>query len=369
MKICFLAAADSIHSYRWIRFFAERGHEVHWLSLTPADRDVPTGVRFYQIGGSAPGRLGLLSAALRIRHVVRGIDPELLHAHYVGSYGLLGLLAGVRPFVVTAWGSDVLFAGRAPIRGPIVRRVLMRADLITCDAYHMVEAMRRLGTDTSKVRVLPFGLETDRFCPGPADSGYLARWAAQGRPVVISLRNLESVYDIGTLIDAVPIVAASYPEVRVVVAGSGSNASLLRERAAALRLEKNVTFIGRYENADLPRMLRTAQVYVSTSLSDAGLAASTAEAMSCGLAVVTTDIGENREWVRDGETGFLIQPGDSRALAARIVRLLGDPSLREAMGGEARQMIVTRDDYVSQMEKIDRYYADLIAGGSGHAPA
>src|SRR5881397_3103289 len=106
MKICFLAAADSAHSYRWIRFFSERGHEVHWISLVPADRELPSSVRFYRVSGSLPGQLQLLVAAPRVRSLVRDIAPDLLHAHYAGAYGLLGMLTGVRPFVVTAWGSD-----------------------------------------------------------------------------------------------------------------------------------------------------------------------------------------------------------------------------------------------------------------------
>jgi glycosyltransferase involved in cell wall biosynthesis len=366
MKICFLAAADSAHSYRWIRFFAERGHEVHWISLVPADRDLPNGVRFYRVGGSLPGQLQLLIAAPRVRKIVRRISPDVLHAHYVGAYGLLGVLTGVRPFVATAWGSDVLFAGRGRLTGPIVRRVLTSADLITCDAYHMVEAMRRLGVDTSKIRVVFFGVETDRFHPGEADRQYLSDWEAGERQVVISLRSLEPVYDIGTLIDAAPEIVAAFPDTRIVVAGSGSSRPILESRVRSLGLQGSIKFTGRYEHANLPRMLRTAQVYVSTSLSDAGIAASTAEAMSSGLPVVITDTGENREWVIEGETGFIVAPRDPHALAQRVIRLLGDASLRAAVGRRARETIVARNDYVHEMQKVDVLYTELAGARVGH---
>jgi glycosyltransferase involved in cell wall biosynthesis len=369
MKICFLAAADSAHSYRWIRFFAERGHEVHWISLVPADRDLPSGVRFYRVGGSLPGQFQLLTAAPKVRGLVRRISPDVLHAHYAGAYGLLGMLTGVRPLVVTAWGSDVLFAGRGRFTGPIVRRVLASADLITCDAYHMVEAMRRLGTDTSRIRVVFFGVETDRFRPGEADRQYLSEWDAGERRVVISLRSLEPVYDIGTLIDAAPDIVAAYPDVRIVVAGSGSNRPTLESQVRSLRLQDSVVFTGRYEHANLPRMLRTAQVYVSTSLSDAGIAASTAEAMSSGLPVVITDTGENREWVTEGETGFIVPPRDPRALAQRVIRLLEDASLRAAMGSRARETIVARNDYVREMQKVDDLYVELAGPRAGRERA
>lgn len=364
MRICFLAAGNSVHSYRWVRFFAERGHDVHWLSLTPSDYPAHERIRFVQLGQGTGGTLQLAGQALRIRGIIRDIRPDILHAHYAGSYGLLGLLAGVRPFVVTAWGSDILFSGREWGKSAIIKKVLRRADLITCDAHHMVDAMRGLGADATKIRIVYFGVETDRFCPGTADPAMVSQWGAEGRPIVISLRSLEPVYDIETLIKAVPLVARVCPEVRVIIAGTGSLDKTLRNNVAAKELNDQVLFIGRYANSELPRMLRCAQVYVSTSLSDAGIAASTAEAMACGLPVVVTNTGENDRWITDGETGFLVKAGDSRTLADRMIRLLNDAPLRESMGKCAQQLIGERNSYVSEMEKMERYYTQLTSGGT-----
>jgi glycosyltransferase involved in cell wall biosynthesis len=360
MKLFFLAAANSVHSHRWIRFFSGRGHEVHWLSLAPFD-DKPANVKCYDFGAGSKWS-AFAKAAAQIRSLVQEIKPDVLHAHYAGTYGVLGALAGFQPFVLTAWGSDVLFVGREKLRGIPVRWALGKARLITCDAYHMVDAMQALGTDVSKVKLIFFGVETDRFTPGAADSEITARWNAQGRPVVISLRSLEPVYSIDTLLDAVPAVVREFPDALFVICGSGSLADALKEQAARLNLGRNVLFTGRYANTELPRMLRSAQVYVSTSLSDAGISASTAEAMACGLPVVVSNTGENDKWIEDGETGFLVPARDPSALARAISDLLRDSALRARIGTAGRAAIIERNSYAREMEKMESLYAGLAKG-------
>jgi glycosyltransferase involved in cell wall biosynthesis len=362
MKLFYLAAANSVHSHRWIRFFADRGHEVHWLSLAPFD-DRPANVKCYDFGAGSKWS-AFAKAAAQIRGLVSDIKPDVLHAHYAGTYGVLGALAGFQPFVLTAWGSDVLFVGREKLRGIPVRWALNKAKLITCDAYHMVDAIRDLGVDTSKVKLVFFGVEVDRFSPGAPDSEIIARWGAQGRPVVISLRSLEPVYSIETLLEAVPAVAKQFPQVLFVVCGSGSLSDTLKARAAELGLGQNALFTGRYANVELPRMLRSAQVYVSTSLSDAGIAASTAEAMACGVPVVVSNTGENDKWIEQGNTGFLVPARDPAALAEKISDLLSDQALAARIGPAGREAVVTRNNYVREMEKMEQLYAGL-AGRSG----
>jgi glycosyltransferase involved in cell wall biosynthesis len=98
---------------------------------------------------------------------------------------------------------------------------------------------------------------------------------------------------------------------------------------------------------------------VSTSLSDAGIAASTAEAMACGLPVVITDFGDNGRWVKNGEGGFLFRPGDHEALAQAIVWLLTHEGARSAFGRVNRTTIEQHNDYEKEMAKMERLYEEL----------
>ena len=159
MKLLILAAADSIHSHRWVEFFARQGHEVHWVSFTKFNRAESTSAYTYEI---APHRyttlnnIDIIHGVRRLRSLLKKIQPDLLHAHYAGRYGLFGTLTGFRPFIITAWGSDVLIAGKSLLTKPLVKLTLRRADLVTCDAEHMRQAIIRLGVPEPKIRIIYF---------------------------------------------------------------------------------------------------------------------------------------------------------------------------------------------------------------------
>ncbi|EHR04616.1 glycosyltransferase [Bradyrhizobium sp. WSM471] len=359
MKICFLATGESVHSFRWIRFFAQRGHEIHWISLKPSRFPSLPNTTFYDMSG--PGKIvSVVSAMIRVRALLARLKPDILHAHYAGSYGLIGAFSGLQPYVVTAWGSDVLFAGRARFKGALVGWALRNAALVTCDAYHMIEAMVAIGVTRSRVHLVFFGVETDTFSPGLASEDMKTAWDAQGKRVVISLRNLEPVYDIGTLINAVPRVISVMPNTKFIICGSGSREAELREQVRVLGVAEHVVFGGRYDNVKLPDMLRSSDVYVSTSLSDAGIAASTAEAMACGVPAVITNTGENDRWIDEGQNGFLVSPGDSDALSARITELLGNERLRKEVGNAGRTKILATNNYTSEMERMEQLYQRVL---------
>jgi len=361
MKICFLAGANSVHSYRWVRYFAEEGHEIYWLSLTPLT--VGSSIRnvnFYEIEQSRIKIFSILRAIFPVKKFIKEIEPEILHAHYAGTYGLLGALSGFHPFVVTTWGSDVLFAGKSKIKGFLVKFILNKADLITCDANHMIDAMVKLGTNNEKIRLVNFGVEIDKFQPGEEDENLRAKLGLSNSPTIISLRNLEPIFDIVTLINSIPYVLRDIPEVKFVIAGTGSQERYLKELARSLRVMDSIRFMGRYSNDELPKYLVSADIYVSTSLSDAGISASTAEAMACGLPVIITDSGENRMWVKDGENGFVVPVRKPEILAEKIICLAKNDDMRTRFGRINRKIIEERNNHYVEMGKMESIYEELI---------
>jgi glycosyltransferase involved in cell wall biosynthesis len=365
MRLCFLGSAESIHAYRWVTFFANRGHETHWLSFAPSSFGDLGSIHFQEIRRSSNTAFGLLGAVRRTRQVIQSLRPDILHAHYLGAYGLLGALSGVHPFVATAWGSDILFAGKSPVKRPFVKFVLRSADVITCDAEHMIRAIGTFGINESEVRLIYFGVDTERFRPAPPSQELRRRLGLEGSPSVISLRRLEPVYDVETLLRAAPLVLQQIPDAKFVVVGSGSQEGALKGLAKSLGLGPSVIFAGSIQNHELPAYLTSVEVYVSTSLSDAGLSASTAEAMACGLPVVISNTGENEKWVQSGRTGYLTPAGDPVALAERLALLLRDPTLRDAMGRAGREVIKQRNDFFVEMEKVEGIYEDLAQAGRG----
>jgi glycosyltransferase involved in cell wall biosynthesis len=355
MRICYLAAADSIHSYRWINFFASRGHEIQWVSLVPS-MEAARHLHPLEITSPAfkPGRV--VRAVTEVRRLLRTAPPDILHAHYAGTYGVVAALSGFHPFVLTAWGSDVLMAGRSALAGPFVRRALRRADVVTVDARHMADAVARYGVPGERIRIVFFGTDTAHFRPEARDEDLRRRI---GTPIVVSLRSFEPVYDVSTLIRSAPHVVREVPSVKFLMIGRGSQEPALRALAESLSVSAHVVFPGQLPAERLPGYLASADVYVSTSLSDAGLAASTAEAMASGLPVVVTDSGENRVWVADGENGFIVPTQAPEMLAERILDLLRRPDVRARWGRANRQIIVERNDYVREMGRMEEIYRTL----------
>lgn len=351
MKLCFLAGADSIHSKKWIEYFDKRGHETHWITLVPNIFKDIKNIKLYLINRFPGKLLNILLNAIPVRRLIKKINPDILHAHYAGINGVLAALSGFHPFVLTVWGSDVLIAGKSKIKKSLVKFALNKADLITCDAEHMKEAMIKLGIASSKIKIIRFGIDTKKFSPGKKNNN---------SSTVISLRSLVPIYDLETLIKAVPLVLKEFPEAKFIIIGEGSEEKKLKEMAENLGILENIKFIGSIPNDKIPQYLREADVYVSTALSDAGIAASTAEAMACGLAIVITDSGENKKWVKDGENGFIIPVKSPEILAEKINYLLKNKEIRRKFGEINRKIIEERNNYYKEMEKVESIYKGLV---------
>lgn len=376
MKLCYLANVNSIHTQRWLQYFVERGHEVHLVSFAPLANQFLENVTLHT--PSVMRGIGKVRFTYEVRSLIRGanlfwisaqvrkmigeINPQILHAHSVSDNGVIGRLTSFHPFVMTAWGSDILVA---PQKSKLlkwgVKAALRKADFITCDAQHLAENMVELGADREKVAIIYFGTDIRRFAPDRRDPCFKSTLNVDARsPIVISLRNLTSLYDVESLVRAVPIVLEQVSDVKFVIAGRGEQRNYLEDLARELSVSASVIFTGLLPVDELPRYLASADVYVSTSLSDAGLAASTAEAMACGLPVVITDFGDNRRWVKDGEGGYLVPLKSPMILAQKIVYLLKNEDARRQFGQVNRSVIKERNNYYIEMAKVEHIYQELI---------
>lgn len=360
MKICFLAGANSIHSQKWIEYFSERGHEVHWISLFPSIFQNIKNVKFYFLKRFPLRPLDILFNAIAVKRLIKKINPDILHVHYAGVNGTLGALSGFHPFILTAWGSDVLIAPKSKIVRPLIKFVLKKADLITCDAEHIKKAMINLGAESSKIKIIYFGIDTQKFSPGPKEENLIQELKIENSPIVISSRSLEPIYDLETLIKAARLVLKEISGVKFIIIGKGPEEEKLKELAKNLGILESIRFVGWILNEELPQYLRIADIYVSTSLSDAGISSSTAEAMASGLPVVITNTGENEKWVKDGEGGYLIPVKNPNILDQKLVYLFKNENLRKELGLINRKTIEDKNNYYREMDKMGKFYEEIV---------
>ena len=163
MKIGFVAYNGSLHTRRWVGFFAARGHDVH--VVTCGDAELPGSSACYPVtdlGPPRPAKAGYFLRVPRARSTIRALAPDVVHAHFATSYGMLALASGVRPLVVTAHGDDVLIAPTHPLLRQVVRRVLNAASLVTVPSEQMRTAVVELAP-SADVEVFQYGVETARL--------------------------------------------------------------------------------------------------------------------------------------------------------------------------------------------------------------
>lgn len=362
--ICYLANAAAIHTVKWINYFAEHEWKVDLITWHPpaSNSGIHSDVEIHRIY-FPPHYIARYGALLEITRLVKNIQPDIIHAHYISHFGILaGLyscLSGFKPIVLTAWGSDILIDTKG-FKKQLVKYTLKRADLITCDAEHVIKKMVNLGADPRKITFNNFGTDTQKFKPGQKNEKLREELGISNSPAIISLRNLKPLYDVESLITAIPLVLKDVPDAKFIIAGRGSQETELKRLAKSLGVSDSIRFVGWIPYDELPKYLTSADIYVSTSLSDAGLAASTCEAMACELPVVITDFGDNRKWVKDGVNGFIVPLKDPQSLAEKIIYLLKNIDDRKEFGNRNREIIENDYNYSKEMEKMETIYIELI---------
>tara|TARA_B100000242_G_scaffold287323_1_gene253972 strand:+ start:4467 stop:5579 length:1113 start_codon:yes stop_codon:yes gene_type:complete len=367
MRILFIASAASAHSQKWITYFANRGHHILWFSLHGEDNLFVPHPNINLVANTA-GFSGLLGAFDKLWRMIRDFSPDVTHVHSVGSYGLAGAVLGRRPIVMSPWGSDINRNKKHLIKRGILHLILRRADLVTADANYILEASRRLGREDTRYERINFGVDTKSFSPEAASRSAFELAKLTGCETfevenfnIVSTRNFHSVYDVACLIRAMPQIMSALPKTRLYLCGKGPEESNLRQLCADLGLSHAVSFVGHLDQTIMPAFLAGMDVFVSTSKSDAGIAASTAEAMACGVPVVITDIYENGDWVDEGRAGLLFPEGDSSALAAAVNRLaeMDEHRLRQ-MVKSARKKICEQNCLNTQMQRMEELLFQLV---------
>ena len=124
-------------------------------------------------------------------------------------------------------------------------------------------------------------------------------------------------------------------------------------------LSSNVIFPGYMTMQEMVAFLSAADIYVSSSKADAGLAASTAEAMSIGLPIIVSNNSENSFWVEN--SGLLFDDGDSKGIANAILQIANDKELSSNFGTNGRARILRDNDYKTEMSKVNSLYLNICS--------
>ncbi len=212
------------------------------------------------------------------------------------------------------------------------------------------------GCPGHKVRVIPNGVDVERFHPRwpsaalRAELGLSADAPAAG--IIAALRPEKNHR---LFLAVAKRVVREAPDARFLIVGDGPQRGGLEETTREMGLCEAVRFLG--TRSDVPEVLALFDVFLLTSHMEAN-PVSILEAMSAEKPVVATRVGSVPESVLDGQTGYLVAPGDAEAMAGRVVELFRDPELAACMGRAGRERVVAR----WSIERMVEGYQDLIAG-------
>ena len=282
------------------------------------------------------------------------LRPRLIHAHF-GRGGALALpiaRALKLPLVVTFHGGDA--TKDEHYRRRLVPTIFQRrcaalqreAALIICVAEHIREALLARDFPAVKLKVIRYGIETD------ADS---EPSRLQKPPYLLFVGRFVEKKGVEHLLDAMRTLEGEGAGLDLVLIGDGPMARELHYRAAGLRRTR---FLGWLPNQDVRRAMRGALAVCVPSVAarsgdSEGLPNVVLEAMACAVPVIGSDVGGIGEAVEHDRTGFLVAPGDSRAIVAAARRLAGDPALRCRMGQAARSAATEYFGAVTQSRMLE----------------
>ena len=368
MKIAFLASGQSVHVVRWVRYFADKGYDVHLITIGGMKpiKDVKVHqVKFLR-------KFAFPLTVWRIRKAVKEIDPVVLHAHYISHYGVYGALAGFHPLVLSAWGSDISTdPERSRIIRFLVRFALKRADLVHTDDEFGRKRLMELGCDAEKIFVQPGGVDTQRFSPKARSQSLRRSLGIDDVYSVICARWWRPEYRVDVFIKAIPLVLKKMPDVKFILLGGGRLENRLKELARKLGVYENIVFVGRVPEEEMPKYLASADVYVDTT-SDyrvgrfgdvvvarggGGMGQTTRQVMACG----TPQILPDKRHVRLGQwfQGLMYKQLDHQDLDEKIVQLLKDRKLRGKIGEKSRKTALEICDLEKTMKKWETIYHKL----------
>lgn len=359
MRICYVADGRSIHTRRWLAWFAARGHEVHLVGpAAPALEGVRAHVLPLDLGYYLPRR----SLVRRLREVVREIRPDVLHAHAVVPYGRYAALAGFHPLAVSAWGSDISLAPRTSwLLRRNARAALRAADMVHVGDEASKRTVADLGGDTARCLVQVWGVDTAAFSPDRRSPDVRASMGHPGVTLFLADRALEDVYRHEVLLEAAAKVSEPFA---LAIAGDGSARPRLEEQVRRQGLGSRVRFLGRVPPESMSARYASADVYLDAFASEtpgAGSSLAVLEAMACGLPVVLARRPGLTELLGPEECG--VQFSRPEDLAGHMAALVRDAARVRRMGDASRRRALAVGDRDRNLAAFEAAMERLVSRG------
>jgi spore coat protein SA len=306
-------------------------------------------------------------ASLDLSRILRQYKPDLLHLQFtplLSPAAWLGRLHGARKIFFTDHHSRP--EGYIPERKPAWKRAAASLlQLPVSGAVAVSEYNRRLIAATgpypsSRVCTIYNGVDLDRQSEISAGAWFRARYRIPADRILITqVSQMKPEKGVADLLEAARLALANYPDLHFAFVGDGKHLETYARRAVEMGIGEHVTWTGLIKDPVAEGVYAASDIVCLASRWQEAFGLVLAEAMSCKNPVVATRAGGIPEVVEDGKTGFLVNPGDTGALAEKLLRLAKDSELRAAMGQAGRERAVTHFNVRTNTLRLMELYGDF----------
>ena len=304
------------------------------------------------------------------------IKADIYEAHNASGYAFLKSLRkrnAKAPFIQTVHGVladeyvQTLASGSLSLREKLANLLMWRlarlegesarnANLVvTVSNYSAEKAVEFYDVDEAKIRVVPNGVDPERFKPAEDGDALKRKLGFGGKPIVLFVGRLIPRKGLQFLVEAAKRVVKERGDALFVIVGDGPLRSNLIAHLVGINISGNFLFLGDVKENILPTLYNCADVFVLPSVQE-GQGIALLEAQASAKPVVAFNVGGVREAVREGQSGLLVERGNSSLLAEAILKLLSDSSLRRKMGASGREFVLANYTWDICAEKMLRIY-------------
>jgi L-malate glycosyltransferase len=362
MRILYFSKNYTSHDYRFLSSLSRTDHEVFYLKLEAnkrqtEDRPVPETIQqLLWAGGQREFRWrDVPRLAFDLRRLIKHIQPDLVHAGPIQTCAFLAALSGFRPILAMSWGYDLIMdADKSAWMQWITRYTLKRSAFFVSDANVSREKAVAFGMDPQKTTIFAWGTDIEHFTPKTFRPSNVQPFT------LFCSRTWEAIYGVDVLAKAFARVAASNPDVYLILLGGGSQGGKIRQILMNGGVLDQVHFGGHIPQADLPRWYHMADLYISPSHVD-GSSVTLMEALASGLPCLVSNIPGNKEWIEDGVNGWLFRDGDVDDLAEKISNAIRNRRLFNDIGDAARKTAEDKADWKKNFGKLLEAYHKAAA--------
>lgn len=365
MRLLLLADASSAHTQKWVTgliaedinillfslrnendTLKELAKENKNLSIISCDKIVVS-------NASAFSKSTYLSVLPELKRSIREFKPDLVHAHYASSYGLLALLSKFRPYVISVWGSDILqFPERSPLHKAVFKLIVNKAIRVFSSSKLMADTYKKF-SKKRHCQIIPFGINLNQFTFSKPD-------LKENELRFCIVKTMAHTYGIDIAINAFLELKKLKPHYKLSlhIAGDGAEIENYKELAQD-ELNKSIVFNGKLKFETVPNFIKQNDVFLNLSRSES-FGVSVIEASACGRPVIVSNRGGVPETAVDQKTGFILKELDVNHCVEAMTNYLEQPNLIIEHGMTGRKYVEDNYNFQKNLESQVKAYAQIL---------